>query len=184
MRKIGIYSRVSTEEQAQVEEGSIKNQIESLQKYVKAENMKHDETWGELIEVYKDEGFSAKDLKRPAIGRLLNDIYRGKIDTVIFTEISRLSRSVKDWIDLRKFFDDNDASFIASRQNFDTLNAMGRAMLNFAIEFSQLEREMTAERVKASCYARASRGLWTGGQIPYGLERTDRPGYLRVNAAE
>ncbi|MBI2603498.1 MAG: recombinase family protein [Deltaproteobacteria bacterium] len=61
---------------------------------------------------------------------------------------------------------------------------MGRAMLSFAIEFSQLERELTAERVKASYTARAGRGLWTGGPIPFGLEKSARNGYLIVNPAK
>ncbi len=184
MRKVGIYVRVSTDEQAAVEEGSIKNQTEILQKYIKAENLKADDKWGVFVDVYKDDGFSAKDLRRPEMKRLLKDIYAKKIDTVIFTEISRFSRSVKDWQDLRIFFDEHEACFIASRQNFDTSNAMGRAMLNFAIEFSQLERELTAERVKASYFARAGRGLWTGGSVPFGLEPTEKNGYLIVNAAK
>ena len=61
---------------------------------------------------------------------------------------------------------------------------MGRAMLGFAIEFSQLERELTAERVRASYQARAERGLWTGGVIPFGLDATDKKGHLIVNTAK
>lgn len=181
MRKIAIYPRVSTEEQAKVEEGSIKNQIESLKKYIQGENLKHDDKWGELVGVYPDEGYSAKSLQRPGIKKLLLDIYRRVVDTVIITEISRLSRSVEDWIHLRRFFEEHDASFIATRQNFDTSTAMGRAMLSFAIEFSQLERELTAERVKASYIARAGRGLWTGGPIPFGLEKGEKNGHLNVS---
>lgn len=184
MRRVAIYARVSTDEQAKVEEGSIKNQAESLTRYINGENLKFDGAWGSLHDTYIDDGYSAKNLNRPAVKRLLLDIYSGKVDTVLFTEISRLSRSVEDWIHLRKFFDEHDSSFVASRQNFDTSTAMGRAMLNFAIEFAQLEREMTAERVKASYQSRAGRGLWTGGPVPFGLEKTDRKGYLEINTAK
>ena len=184
MRKVAIYARVSTDEQAKVEEGSIKNQRESLERYVRGENLKHDGAWGTLIETYVDDGYSAKNLNMPAVKQLLLDLYSGKIDTVLFTEISRLSRSVEDWIHLRKFFEEYDAAFVASRQNFDTSTAMGRAMLNFAIEFAQLEREITAERVRASYQSRAGRGLWTGGPIPFGFDKTDKNGYLEVNTAK
>jgi site-specific DNA recombinase len=183
MRKVGIYVRVSTEEQARVEEGSIKNQVETLTKYVEAENLK-DGKWGALVDVYRDEGYSAKSLNRPELKRLLLDISKKRIDTVVIVEISRLSRLVKDWIDLRSFFHDHGAAFIATRQRFDTSTAMGRAMLDFAIQFAQLEREMTVERVKASYYSRASRGLWPGGPVPYGLDTTDKPGNLQVNSAK
>jgi site-specific DNA recombinase len=184
MRKVAVYARVSTEEQARVEEGSVKNQVETLTKYLEAENMKSTARWGTLVDVYKDEGFSAKSLNRPELKRLLLDISKGRVNTVLLTEISRMSRSVRDWIDLRAFFDEHKAAFIATRQHFDTSNAMGRAMLNFAIEFAQLEREMTVERVKASYHARASRGLWPGAPVPYGLDLTERPGHLQVNAAK
>lgn len=183
MRKVAIYCRVSTEEQARVEEGSIKNQAEILSKYIDAENMKEGK-WGTLVDIYKDEGYSAKSLNRPELKRLLLDISKRRVNTVLLTEISRMSRSVRDWIDLRTFFSEHDATFIATRQKFDTSTAMGRAMLDFAIQFSQLEREMTVERVKASYHARVSRGLWPGGPIPYGLDKTERPGHLHVNAAK
>ena len=185
MRKVAIYARVSTEEQAKVEEGSIKNQVSGMEKYVEGENLKEGGSWGVIVGIYKDEGFSGKSLERPEIKRLLKDISKHKIDTVIITEISRMSRSVRDWIDLRSFFEENDAAFISVRQRFDTSNAMGRAMLNFAIEFAQLEREITAERVKVSYQARANRGLWPGGPVPFGFDLTpDRPGHLQVNAAK
>ncbi len=183
MRKIGIYARVSTEEQARVEEGSIKNQKENLRRWVEGENYKHSGKWGEIVGEYVDDGFSGKDLQRPRVKQLLLDISKGLVDTIIMTEVSRLSRSVRDWIDLRLFFEKHSVAFITLRQNFDTSTAMGRAMLSFAIEFSQLEREQTAERVKVSSLARSNRGLWTGGSVPFGLESTDRPGHLRVNVA-
>lgn len=184
MKKIGIYARVSTDEQAAVKEGGTKTQIESLRKYVEGENHKEDGRWGTLIDVYVDDGYSAKNLKRPELTRLLTDVARKKVDTILITEISRLSRSVKDWVHLREFLHDNHASFISSRQQFDTSTATGRAMLDFAITFSQLEREQTAERVKANYHNRVSNGLWGGGPAPYGLDVTNEPGHLELNNAK
>lgn len=42
--RVGIYIRVSTEEQAENPEGSIKNQEQRLREYVKMRN--YDEHWG------------------------------------------------------------------------------------------------------------------------------------------
>ncbi len=106
--------RVSTDEQAKVEEGSIKNQEESLRRYVDGENLKHSGKWGFIVDVYTDDGYSAKSLNRPAVRKLLFDISKGCIDTVMITEISRLSRLVKDWIDLRAFLQEHQASFISA----------------------------------------------------------------------
>jgi site-specific DNA recombinase len=117
MRKVGIYIRVSTEEQAKVDEGSIKNQTHGLRKYVEAENLKEDGKWGIIADEYVDDGYSGKNLNRPELRRLLKDILNKKIDTVIMTEISRLSRSVKNWCDLREFFKEHDAIFIVFNNN-------------------------------------------------------------------
>lgn len=183
VRKIAIYCRISVEDKSGGEDGSIRNQACGGSRYVEGENHKSDGSWGKIVDTYIDDGYSGKNLQRPSLKRLLIDIRSGKIDTVLISEISRLSRSVKDWIDLRNFFDQHNASFITIRQHFDTSSAMGRAMLGFAIEFSQLEREQTAERVTSSCRERKYRGLWTGGPIPFGLERTERKGHLRVDLA-
>lgn len=184
MKKVGIYARVSTDEQAAVKEGGTKTQIDSLKKHIEGENHKEDGAWGTLVDVYVDDGFSAKNLKRPSLTRLLTDIAKKKVDTVLITEISRLSRSVKDWVHLREFFHDNSASFTSTRQHFDTSTATGRAMLDFAITFAQLEREQTSERVKANYHNRVSCGLWGGGPVPYGLELTDEAGHLELNEAK
>ncbi|WLR54320.1 recombinase family protein [Mesobacillus subterraneus] len=55
--KVAIYIRVSTDEQAK-HGYSIAAQEERLIAYCKSQD------W-EVVKIYKDEGFSAKDLERP-----------------------------------------------------------------------------------------------------------------------
>lgn len=184
VRTIAKLCRVSTEEQARNPDGSIRNQGTSIDRYVEKQNDDHNGPWGKIVGEYIDEGYSGKDLNRPALRRLLIDIKKGLIDTVIMTEISRLSRNKKDWLDLLQFFQDHGVEFITLRQKFDLSNAMGRMVLSLMIEFSQLEREMVVERVTAGARERRRRGLYTGGPIPFGLERTDRKGYLVRSASK
>ncbi len=61
--KIGIYIRVSTQEQADNPEGSIKNQRDRLEQMVKLNNMQED--FGEIVDVYIEEAKSGKDTNRP-----------------------------------------------------------------------------------------------------------------------
>jgi site-specific DNA recombinase len=175
---------VSTDEQAKNEEGSIRNQLAACRRHVDKLNDDQNGRWGKVVDEYVDEGYSGKDLNRPALRRLLVDIKKGLIDTVIMTEISRLSRSKKDWLDLLQFFQDHGVEFITLRQKFDLSTAMGRMVLSLMIEFSQLEREQIAERVTAGAKERRRRGLYTGGPIPFGLERTDRKGHLIRSASK
>jgi site-specific DNA recombinase len=89
--KIGLYIRVSTEEQALRTEGSLDSQRHRLQGFVDIKNMQQAD-WGSIVDSYIDDGFSAKDTNRPALQRLLRDLKRGKVNMVLVTDLSRLSR--------------------------------------------------------------------------------------------
>lgn len=53
--KIGIYSRVSTEEQTKVIAGSIQCQVQRCNQFVSAKNQTYPK-WGHIISNYSDEG--------------------------------------------------------------------------------------------------------------------------------
>ena len=67
--KIGLYIRVSTEEQAENPEGSIKSQECRLKEFVNHKNSH--EPFGEIIDLYCDAGISAKDTNRPAFQKTM-----------------------------------------------------------------------------------------------------------------
>ena len=92
MKRVAIYVRVSTQEQA-TEGYSIQEQKERLRKYCEA----HD--WI-LVEEYVDPGFSGTNTNRPALQKLLRDIPFGGFDTVLVYKLDRLSRSQKDTMQL------------------------------------------------------------------------------------
>jgi site-specific DNA recombinase len=68
--RIAAYVRVSTEEQANAVEGSIDNQKYRLKSFLDLKNSQH-KNWGEIINFYIDDGYSAKDTKRPAYQKLI-----------------------------------------------------------------------------------------------------------------
>ena len=45
---------------------------------------------------------------------------------------------------------------------------MGRLLRNVLLDFAQFEREMTADRTRDKMHQRAQKGLWNGGNVPYG----------------
>jgi site-specific DNA recombinase len=170
MKKVGIYLRVSTEEQARIQDGSLVSQRQRAIEYIEGQN-RRDDSWGRLIEVYADEGKSAKDMNRPEFQRLLNDIRSGQIDLILSTELSRLSRSIQDFCELWALFKKHGVSLVTLREQFDTTTASGEMMIFNLINFAQYERKQTAERISANWMSRAKRGLWNGGSIPFGFDR-------------
>jgi site-specific DNA recombinase len=178
--KIGTYIRVSTEEQALNLEGSIKNQDERLKSHVRIKNM--ESNFGEIVGTYIDRAKSGKDTNRPELQRLLKAIRNKEIDLVLVSELSRISRSMKDFADIWEMMQKCDCGFQSLRENFDTTTAAGEMVLFSVANIAQFERRQVSERVSLSQNARAKRGLYNGGSVPFGYELIkDKPGYLAIN---
>lgn len=144
---IGLYIRVSTEEQAENPEGSIKNQEERLRGMIKLKNM--ETNFGEIIDVYIDRAKSGKDTNRPELQRLLHDIRTKKINLVMASELSRISRSMRDFSEIWELMKKSGCGFYSLRENFDTTTAAGEMVLYTLANLAQFERRQVSERVSA-----------------------------------
>lgn len=175
-----IYSRVSTDEQASIQYSSIESQIDICKHYIAIQK---DKGW-QFVSAYIDPGFSGKDLERPGIQSLIEDIKAGKIDVVIVYKIERLVRSIKDFYSLWDLFEAHNITFVSARQQFDTSNAMGTLMLNILLSFAQFERENTSEKTRDKMKQRARLGKWHGGWFPFGYDYNKETKKLVINAKE
>jgi site-specific DNA recombinase len=177
--KIGLYIRVSTEEQAENPEGSIRNQEQRLRDFVRLKNM--DGGFGDIVEVFSDPGISAKDMNRPSLQRMLSKVQTSEINLVMVTDLSRLTRSTKDFGILWEYLSDQGCKFQSLRENFDSTTAAGEMIMFTLANFAQFERKQTAERISHAFQARAKRGLYNGGSVPLGYRIDDtRQGHLVV----
>ena len=173
MKKVSIYIRVSTTQQA--EEGySIEAQKERLISYCKAKG------WN-IYNIYVDGGYTGSNIERPALEKMMNELVH--IDVVLVYKLDRLSRSQKDTLYLiEEKFLKNNIDFVSLQENFDTSSAFGRAMIGILSVFAQLERETITERSKMGKDARAKKGLWKGGSPPVGYDYAN--GELVINEYE
>lgn len=177
--RIAGYVRVSSQRQA-TEGDSLVAQEHEIQQEV--EHRKRRESWDVgSLEFYVDKGRSAKDQNRPELQRLKRDIAAGKIDIVCVFKLDRITRSLKDFVDLWAFFEENDVDVISLREQFDTSTPSGTAMLQLVMIFAQLERSMTAERTVSILKDRADRGLWNGGHILGYRSVKSEPGRLEID---
>lgn len=178
--KIAFYIRVSTEEQAENPEGSIRNQEDRLRLAVEYKNRTGN--FGEVVGVYTDPGISAKNMKRPQLQELLRAVRNREVNLIMVTELSRLSRNTRDFIQIWDLMRENGCRFTSLREDFDTTNAAGELVLFQLMNLAQFERRQTSERVEANLQTRAARGLYNGGPVLIGY-KTDpaKPGYLVVD---
>ncbi len=160
----------------QVEGYSIDAQKELLVNFAKSKEF-------DSYEFYIDGGFSGKDLNRPSIQNLINDVKNKKIDCVIVYKLDRISRSQRDTLFLiEEVFNKYNVGFISIRENFDTTSPFGKAMIGILSVFAQLERETILERTRLGLKKRAEAGLWRGGgKIPFPYDYDKEKGILVPN---
>lgn len=182
--KIGLYIRVSTDEAALRHEGSLDTQRHRLVAFVDMKNM-HEAGWGKVIEAYIDDGYSAKDTNRPAFQRMMRDVRKGKINMIFVTDLSRLSRSIRDFCFLLDDLKKASARFLSIKEQFDTTTAAGEMMIFNLMNLAQFERKQTSERVSLNFHARAMRGLRNGGPLNLGYDKDpNNPSSVMVNEKE
>lgn len=182
--KIGAYIRVSTEEQANIIEGSTESQQHRVKSYLDLKNHQ-EKNWGKIIEIYIDDGFSAKDTKRPAYQRMMRDMRAGKINLILVTDLSRLSRNIADFCKLQEELSIYKAKFLSIKEQFDSSTPAGEMMLYNMINLAQFERKQTSERVSMNFHSRAMRGLLNGNPAILGYDRDEtNSGKYVVNEQE
>ena len=163
MKRVAIYARVSTQEQAE-NGNSLEFQIEKLKAYCQLHEFK-------IVGEYIDAGVSGAKFDRPALNKLKNDIE--KIDIVLIYKLDRLSRSIKDTMLLiEDIFKPNDIDLISLSENFDTSQAMGIATIGMLSTFAQLERETIKERMMAGKLQAVKNGKYIN-HAPFGYKKVD-----------
>ena len=177
-KNCAIYTRVSTDIQAEKEFSSCEAQEQKIRSFIASQN-----NW-QVFKIYNDAGFSGATLQRPKIQELLLDLKKEKIDVVLVYKIDRLTRSPKDFYQLIEFFEQAKIDFISITERFDTSTPAGRLLRNIMLTFSQFERELTSERTRDKMLERAKKGLCNGGFTPYGYSRQNKKLIINTKEAE
>lgn len=176
-RKIAVYCRVSTEDQA--ENGyNLREQERRIEQYLRA----FDDEFPEEVIKYIDDGYSAKDLKRKEMLMLVQDIEDGLISKVIIHNLDRLTRSMKDLIFLIELFEKHEVQLFSLKEKIDTKTAVGRFFVSMIILIAQWERESISERTIRALDQSAYEGNWVHGRPPFGYDLIDKK--LVVNDLE
>ncbi|WP_107839480.1 recombinase family protein [Metasolibacillus meyeri] len=156
---VGIYIRVSTEEQAN-EGYSISAQRERLKAFCSAQG------WNEY-KFYVDEGISGRNTKRPQLKRLLTDIKNGHVKTLLVYRLDRLTRSVRDLHKILDELEQYNCTFRSATEFYDTSTAMGKMFITIIAAIAEWESANLGERVTMGQLEKARQGEWLA-QAPYG----------------
>ena len=138
MKRAAMYLRVSTDGQ------TVENQRLALAEVAARRG------W-EVVATFQDEGISGakgRD-KRPAFDKMLKDASRRRFDVLMVAAIDRLGRSTATVCVTLADLSAAGVEFFAHREGMDGTTPQGRAMLQMASVFAELERELIRDRVKA-----------------------------------
>jgi site-specific DNA recombinase len=181
-RKVAFYSRVSTEEQASKEISSLDSQEDLLHRYIEQRK----KNGYELIAIYREEGISGTSIRnRLQLQQLLLDARKGKFDLVLVTDLDRIGRNLRDFLNMWEIFKENNVKFIAINQNIDTSTITGEALIQQLMVFAELESKMNRQRaVQKREYEITKKGKWYGGTNPLGYEYNKKIKRLIPNKEE
>lgn len=163
-RVIG-YIRVSTTQQV-VEGHSLEAQQANLRKYADAFGL-------EIVAFEVDAGLSAGTLERPALQRALARLEAGEAEGLLVTKLDRLTRSVRDLLDLVDTYFRDGYCLVSVGEQIDTRSPAGRMILTVLSAMAQLEREQISERTSAVMQYMKAEGMFTGGFPPFGFNVVD-----------
>jgi len=162
MKAIG-YIRVST--QGQVDEGvSLEQQQAKIEAWCHANDY-------ELVTVFQDAGISGKTLNgRTGLVDALEATQKGF--ALITYSMSRISRSVRDMLDIGDKLKKRGADLVSLTEKIDTTSAAGKMIFNMLAVMNQFERDQISERTKAALAHKKQKGERIG-TIPYGYSCKD-----------
>lgn len=165
--RCAIYTRKSHDERADAQLGSTERQRELCEAYIASQA---DAGWIVLSERFDDPGYSGGDTNRPALRRLLAAVEAGAVDAVVVYKIDRLSRSLRDFVNMVEQLERAGVTFVSITQAMSTTSSTGRLMFNILLSFAQFERELTGERSRDWKAGARARGLWASGPAPFGYQ--------------
>lgn len=166
---VGIYVRLSRDDERAGESLSIENQKAMLIKYVREQG------WT-LHDIYVDDGISGTTFEREGVQRLLSDAKRGIINTIVVKDLSRFGRNyiqVGQYIDY--IFPSFGIRFIAVSDNIDTAgtNSTAMDMMPITNVFNEWYAANTSRKVRAVFSSNAKRGKSNMAYPPYGYVFSD-----------
>lgn len=162
MIKVGVYTRVSTQEQR--ERQSISTQIECIKDYCKKEGLI-------IFDTYRDDGVSGSipfDL-RIAGNKLLIDAKENQFKTVLVYKIDRIGRDNLVTLEAVSMLTELGINIISITEISDRSNPQGRFIFNLYANLAEWEKEQIRERTIDGKYRKARSGKFPGGVVPYGF---------------
>ena len=173
--KVGIYLRLSREDELKGESGSISNQRDIIHKYIRENNLLY-------IDEYTDDGVSGTQFDREGWNKLIEDIESKRINMVITKDLSRFGRNEGQQLRYLDYFYDKGVRYVAILDNVDTADEYNTSneMIPLQCFFNEKHVRDTSKKMKASVYNKRSQGNFLGKTPPFGYKKDPNNKYKLI----
>lgn len=151
--KIGIYTRVSTEDQ--IDNFSFTAQKERCEAMAMAKG------WS-VVKVYQEQA-SGKSLNRAAFTSMKEDLNNGIIEGVIVFKLDRLSRNPADTYQIIQEFSEKKYALCSVSESIDISSPAGIMLVQVIASFAQYERSIIKSRMVEGFNQKKKEGGKIGG---------------------
>src|SRR3954471_24485497 len=150
-KRIAIYTRVSTDGQ------TVENQLRELQAV--ADRLR----WA-VVATFCDQGISGAKGRdqRPGFDQMLRGVARKEFDIIAAWSVDRLGRSLQHLVTFLTEINARCVDLYLHTQGLDTSTPAGRALFGMLSVFSEFERAILVDRVKAGLNRAKSQGRHCG----------------------
>lgn len=150
---IAIYIRVSTIGQ------NVAGQKREINRWLKGNGIVDDK-----VRWFIDRASGTK-LERPEFERLQAHVFNGDVKTVVVWKLDRLSRSLRDGINVLADWCDKGLRVVSVTQQIDFNGAMGKMLAAVLLGVAEMEQEVRQERQRAGIEAAKERGVYKGRKV-------------------
>ena len=151
-KNIACYTRVSTVDQTGLAQRA------EMEKWLQNNGIQP-----ERVVWYEDKETGAT-LRRPAFEKLQRDIFNGKVSTVVVWKLDRLSRNLRDGINVLADWADRGLKVVSVTQQLEFNGTLGKMLATLLFGLAEMDLSNIRERQRAGIDAARKRGVYKGRQ--------------------
>lgn len=171
---IGEYDRLSKEDGDKPESDSILNQHRIISNHIAYMRQQGEKVIS--VRQYADDGYAGGNFRRPAFQRLMQDVEQGRLNCVIFKDLSRLGRNYPELGKLMEdYFPQKGIRVISVLNNIDSVKNP-EIYCSAIVSFSNIVNDdyirQLSVKIKSTLNMKRTSGEFIGNYAPYGYSKS------------
>lgn len=162
---VGLYIRLSKEDENEGPSESVTNQRSLLNEFIKKNRLS-------VYDVYIDDGWSGTNFDRPEFNRMIADIEAKKVNMVITKDLSRLGRDyIMTGHYMERYFPEKQVRYISLLDGIDTgIDSTANDITPFRAIMNDMYAKDISKKIKSVKHDKQRKGLFIGGKPLYGYK--------------